>query len=307
MTWQILLVFSLAALIVLPLIAEALRAPVKTEAAPGKIADLSTGPTHYRWSGPGDGPVAVCIHGLSTPSYIFAATERSLTGLGYRVLTYDLYGKGFSARPRGKQTSAFFLAQLRALLRDQHVEGPVTLVGYSMGGAIATAFAAAEPIRVTALVLVAPAGLTPVYDDWASRLGALPVLGDWAIRVWGGLALRRELVEHRSAATVIPNLEDRQAEETRMRGFLPSILSARRHVLRESRDADHRTLGRKGVPVLAIWGSDDPVIPLTAMGRLAELNPDAHHVQVPGAGHVVLQTHPAQVSDALRKFLTAEG
>ena len=300
----ILLFGILAVLVALPFLAEALRARVRTETAPGRIADLPTGATHYRWSGPKDGPVAVCIHGLSTPSYIFAATERSLTGLGYRVLTYDLYGKGYSARPRGRQTSAFFIAQLRALLRDQHIAGPVTLVGYSMGGAIAAAFAATERDRVNALVLVAPAGLTPVYDDWKSRLWLLPVLGDWAIRVWGGIALRRELVEHRTAATVVPNLEDRQAAETQVRGFLPSILSARRHILREDRDADHRALARQSVPVLAIWGSDDPVIPLAAIGRLAKLNPDAHHTQIPGAGHVLLQTHPAQVSEALRKFLT---
>lgn len=295
------------AVLALPAVAETLRRPVRKDAAPGRFARLPQGETHYRWSGPEDGPVAVCIHGLSTPSYIFAATERSLVRLGYRVLTYDLYGRGFSARPAGRQSSLFFIRQLRALLEDQSVDGPVLLVGYSMGGAIAAAFAAAQPDRVSRLILVAPAGLMPVYDDWQDRLWTLPVFGDWATRVFGGVALRRELVEHRTNATVIPDLEDRQADETRMRGFLPALLSSRRHVLRESRDADHKRIARNEVPVLAIWGSNDPVIPIRAMGRLAELNPDAHHAQVAGAGHVVLQTHPAQVADAMQRFLSDGG
>ncbi len=211
------LLTALGLLIALPVLAEALRKPVRRAEAPGHFARLPQGETHYRWSGPEDGPVAVCVHGLSTPSYVFAATERSLAGLGYRVLTYDLYGRGFSARPVGRQTSRFFIRQLNALLADQGVKGPVLLVGYSMGGAIAAAFAAADPRRVSHLVLIAPAGLIPVYDDWKGHLWTLPVIGDWATRVVGGVALRRELVEHRTHGTVIPDLEDRQATETRMR------------------------------------------------------------------------------------------
>ncbi|NNL72532.1 MAG: alpha/beta hydrolase [Silicimonas sp.] len=293
----------LALLVVLPFVAEALRQRPEPAHAPGQFADLPLGRTHYRWSGPETAPVAVCVHGLSTPSYVFAATESALTTLGYRVLTYDLYGRGFSANPPAAQGARFFNLQLDALLADQRIEARVTLVGYSMGGAIAAAFAAASPDRVRALVLIAPAGLEPVYDDWIGRLWTLPVLGDWATRVLGGIALRRELVEHRTSATVLPDLEDRQARETRRHGYLPAILSSRRNMLRESRSADHRTIARAGIPVLAIWGTDDPVIPLKTMGRLAELNPDAHHRQVAGAGHLVLQSHPAQVSDALRRFL----
>ena len=296
----------LAGLVALPFLAELIRRPVHRKRAPGEFAELLQGDTHYRWSGPEGGPVAVCIHGLSTPSYVFAATERSLNTLGYRVLTYDLYGRGFSARARGPQTASFFVRQLKALLRDQGVEGPVLLVGFSMGGSIAAVYAASEPTRVSRIILIASAGLLPPVDDlrrwfWSSR-----GLGDWTTRVLGGLALRRELVEHRSNGTVIPNLEDRQAVETRTRGFLPAILSSRRNVLREPREVDHRIIAEQGIPVLGIWGANDPITPLAALGRLTELNPDAHHAQIPGGGHYVLQTHPAQVADAMRRFLKSD-
>ena len=290
--------------LLLPFLMEAFRLPISARvraAAPGNIAKLPIGATHYRWTGQEDHPVAVCIHGLSTPSYIFAATERSLAAAGYRVLTYDLFGRGYSERVPGQQNAAFFLGQLRALLKDQNVEDEVVLVGFSMGAQIAAAFASEEPERVNKLILVAPFGLMPPEPGrghWTA-----PLIGGWLTRVAGGWALRRELVEHRSVATVIPDLEDRQAAETRTRGFLPALLSSRRHLLFQSSEANFIKTAFDEIPTLVIWGADDPVVPLSAKGILAKINPDAHHVQITGAGHNLLQTHPAQVADALQSFL----
>jgi pimeloyl-ACP methyl ester carboxylesterase len=64
---------------------------------------------------------------------------------GHRVLTYDLYGRGYSDRPGGEQDARFFIRQLEDLLEHQGVTQPVTLLGYSMGGAIGAAFAAKHP------------------------------------------------------------------------------------------------------------------------------------------------------------------
>ena len=116
MTALTVILILIALLALAPVVAEALRVPVTRRLqarAPGKIANLPMGATHYRWSGDEGAPVAVCIHGLSTPSYIYAATENALVALGYRVLTYDLFGRGFSDRVRGDQNTDFFLTQLR--------------------------------------------------------------------------------------------------------------------------------------------------------------------------------------------------
>jgi pimeloyl-ACP methyl ester carboxylesterase len=296
---------ALACVVLAPVIAEAMRAPLSADrrmVAPGAMAHLPSGPTHFRWNGkPGD-PVVICIHGLSTPSFVFAATERSLVALGYRVLTYDLYGRGYSARARGQQDVAFFLKQLQALLKHQEVSGSVTVLGFSMGGQIATAFAARDD-RVARLILVAPSGLAETAGP--GRLWTAPAIGDWMTRVFGGIALRRELVEHQSVATVIPDFEDRQAAETRMRGYLPALLSSRRHTLGASAEHDHRRVAERGLPVLAIWGTADPVIPRRALAELSRLNPRARHAEIRGAGHNLLQTHPTEVTSALRNFLSA--
>lgn len=294
------------ALAALPFIAEAFRAPVTKDLqarAPGHIAQLSQGRTHYRWFGPQNGPVAVCIHGLSTPSYVFAATERSLAALGFRVLSYDLYGRGYSDRVRGRQDAAFFLRQLRDLLRDQHVTDDATLIGFSMGAQIATAYAATEGPRVNTLILVAPAGVAPETAGGRNAVWTAPLIGDWLTRVAGGWALRRELVEHRSTATIIPDLEDRQADETGMRGFLPALLSSRRNLLSRSLLPDLAKVAKQDIPILAIWGTEDPIVPLRAMGDLSQTAPETHHAQISGAGHNLLQTHPAQIAERLTRFL----
>lgn len=298
--WLVLLVALVCAL---PFIAERVRRPMSPDrqaAAPGAFADLPQGRTHYRWSGREGDPVAVCVHGLSTPSFVFAATERSLVSLGFRVLSYDLFGRGYSARVAGKQNTAFFRTQLQDLLAHQGITGPVTLLGFSMGGQIATDFAARDD-RVERLILVAPSGLVEMPSHhWA---WTAPVIGDWMTRVFGGMALRRELVEHKSLATVIPDFEDRQAAETQMRGYLPALLSSRRHMLSRVALDEHRWVADDKTPVLAIWGKADPVIPRRAMSELARLNPLAEHVEIREAGHTLLQTHPSEVAAALKAFL----
>ena len=115
--------------------------PTQRHGADGEFAQLSQGVTHYRWSGSARGPVAVVIHGLATPMISMDAIAKGLGDIGYRVLAYDLYGRGLSDAPKGAQDRAFFLRQLSDLLAHHNLREDITLAGYSMGGAIATAFA----------------------------------------------------------------------------------------------------------------------------------------------------------------------
>jgi pimeloyl-ACP methyl ester carboxylesterase len=99
--------------------------------------------------------------------------------------------------------------------------------------------------------------------------------------------------------TSVPGIATRQMDETRRRGFLPAVLSSQRHMLAEDREADHRAVAAAGVPVLAVWGRVDTVIPLAAMDRLHAANPDARQVVVEGAGHGLPHTHPGEVAGAI--------
>ncbi|MBL3574846.1 alpha/beta hydrolase [Rhodovulum sulfidophilum] len=291
MIWAGLLVLMLLA--AWPL-AEALRRPMGAQArseAPGEIAALPRGRTHLVWEGPAEGPVLVLLHGLTIGSHMLDRLAGGLAYSGYRVLRYDLYGRGFSDRPRGPQDRAFFLSQLEALLEARGVGGELTLVGYSMGGAILTAFAAAHPGRVRQLVLLAPAGLGQTPPRLADLAVRLPGVGDWLMAVIGAVVLRRMARAADRAYGLPGTLNAAQGAETRYRGFLPAVLLSMRHMLAEDLSGAHRRLAEAGVPVLAIWGGQDEVIAAGARAGLAAINPAARQLLLPEAGHGLPVTH----------------
>ena len=296
MIW-VLILAALAALAILPIYQEAKRLPVTDvdrAAAPGTCVALSQGLTHIRWHGPVRGPVIVAIHGLTTPSPVFDDLAGRLAHLGYRVLTYDLYGRGLSDRVPGRQDATFFLRQLDDLLTELRLDQDVILMGYSMGGAIATAFAAAQPHRVGRIILLAPAGMEVAEDPFWRNARRLPVLGDWLVGTFGAQRLRAEIADTSPVA-------DTQRSELTRRGYLPAVLSSRRHLLHHDQEAAHRLLGREDVPVTAIWGRQDKVIPLRALGTLTQWNRNTAQHVVAGAGHGLPWSHAQDIVDILRQ------
>ncbi|MBO6601655.1 MAG: alpha/beta hydrolase [Roseicyclus sp.] len=269
----------------------------------GQLIKLSDGKTHFAWHGPEDGRVMVCIHGLSTPSYVWNALLPHLTAQGYRVLTYDLYGRGLSDRVPGPQTREFFMRQLRDLLASQEIDGPVTLCGYSMGGTIATARVVEAPDQVSQLILVAAAGLRTELGWFADLTARLPLLGDWLHGVAGPVLMNWELARTSHTGDLAAQMATRMQEDVRVEGTMAAILSATRNVLSEDMAEDHRLVAQSGVPVLAIWGSDDEVIPIWSLGELSRLNPAARQVRIDGADHRLVYTHAARIAEAVEQSL----
>lgn len=305
MTWWAVIAI-LAAVAIWPFAVEALRPRMtrrRREAAPGQFTTLSQGVTHYQWRGPEDGPIAVCVHGLTTPSFVWGPIAEELVQSGYRVLTYDLYGRGFSDRPRGEQDSAFFIRQLDDLLEDQGVTGEITLLGYSMGGAIASAFAAQQAGRLRQLVLLAPAGLGHDLGPVADMAVKYNFFGRWMMLGFYAKSLRRATEAERGLPGRIDRIVDLQIAETRQKGFAPAVLSSLRGILDEDLEDAHRAIAGAGTPVLAIWGEKDDVIPLTCKETLAEWNGQARQAVVPDAGHALAYTHTDAVMAAMKPVL----
>src|SRR4249919_2422345 len=82
----------------------------------GKFVQLSEGVTHYELGGPADGRTVLLINGFSTPYHIWDPTFVGLTKAGFRVVRYDLYGRGFSDRPVAEYDGNFFDRQALDLL-----------------------------------------------------------------------------------------------------------------------------------------------------------------------------------------------
>ncbi|MEO0390461.1 MAG: alpha/beta fold hydrolase, partial [Pseudomonadota bacterium] len=230
MSWLLLIA---AGIVLIPLIQELTRTTVTSvqPSAPGALAPLRAGRLHYQWHGPADGPTLVCLHGLTTSSYVWDGMLPGLTALGYRVLTFDHYGRGYSDRPRGRQDAAFFVAEVDALLRHEGVTGPITLMGYSMGGAVAAAYAAAHPTRVARVILIAPAGMQAPPSGLAGFIRRMPVLGDWLMLALYPWILRAGLRAERDLPKDVPGIAEKQDAELDLRGFVPAVLSSLRGIL----------------------------------------------------------------------------
>jgi len=292
----------LAALAVVPFLREWLRprmADGARQSAPGRFANLSRGLTHYRWLGPEDGPVAVCVHGLTTPAYVWTPIAEGLAAKGFRVLVYDLYGRGHSDRPRGLQDADFLVGQLEELLASQEVTGDFTLLGYSMGGAIAASFTARHPDRVRQLVLLAPAGMGHDLGPAARLMAQLGIFGSWLMHLVYARSYRSATDAERTLESRIEGIVDLQQAELRYRGFIPAVLASMRGILDEPMADSHRKVCAAAVPVLAVWGGEDDVIPIAGKATLREWNPDARHAVIEGAGHALAYTHPDEVLSAL--------
>lgn len=305
MNW-LLVPAALAVIAIWPFLREATRKPMDADArrdAPGEFVQLSQGLTHYRWIGPARGPVAVCVHGLTTPSLVWEAVAQGLGRMGYRVLVYDLYGRGYSDRVAGVQDQDFFIRQLDDLLEAQGLGDDLTLLGYSMGGAIVSAFTARHPERVRRVILLAPAGMGHDLGRLAKFTRDTPLLGDWLMLLRYPAAHRKGTEAERTLPTEVAGIVDYQQAELSKRGFVPAVLASLRGILPRPLEEAHRSISREDIPVLAIWGRDDTVIPISAMGRLAQWNRAARHEVIEGAGHGLTYTHASAVISAIEAEL----
>ncbi|WP_319799768.1 alpha/beta fold hydrolase [Roseobacter weihaiensis] len=307
LTWALIL---LAGVVAVPLVVEATRKPMNKKArldAPGSFVTLSQGVTHYQWHAPETGvenrPVIVCIHGLTTPSFVWGSIAKGLAALGFRVLTYDLYGRGYSDRPRGVQDRGFFLRQLNDLLESQKVDDDIIVIGYSMGGAIAAAFAARQPQGIRQVVLLAPAGMQSVAAGTLRYVAGTPIIGLWLMLFRYPEILRKGLREEEHLPSSVPDITRLQNAELDYRGFVPAVHASLLDLLNDSFQPEHETLRQEQVPVLAIWGAADDVIPLSAKETLAGWNKDVQHHVIDGAGHGLPYTHTPQVLARIEAFL----
>ena len=117
---------------------------------------LAHGVTEYELVGPDCGPLVVLVHGASVPKWTWDRQVPALVEAGFRILRYDMYGRGESAYPSTTYNRDLFQRQLRDLLAGLNIVVPFHLVGFSFGGATAAGFAATNPDKVRSLVFVAP-------------------------------------------------------------------------------------------------------------------------------------------------------
>ena len=308
MTYLAILLCVLGVVFAVPIWLENRRQPVDAryrERAPGEFAQLSQGVTHYKWGGSARGPVLVAIHGLTTPSIVWDNLADDFGLLGYRVLSFDLYGRGLSDAPKGLQDEAFFARQLDDLLEHLDIEETVSLIGYSMGGSIAGTYAAANPHRVDKTFLVASAGFATTESDFSRFCRERALIGDWIYEAFAGRRMRAALIADQ-AVSEVEGLKDAQLQELNRQGFVRAVLSSRRGMLDQSLETPMKKLAERDLPVFAVWGDSDPVIPIRSVELLRQWHPKAKQRVIANADHALPYSHGDFVIDAFETMLSDE-
>ncbi len=277
-----------------PYVSEWLKTPVRARQEDnhgGELAKLPLGNTFYRWAGPEEGRKVVCVHGLTTPSSVYDGLIDRLAENGFRVLSYDLYGRGYSDRPHGLQTPEFFSNQLNDLLCNQGITEKIIIIGNSLGSAISADFTARYPDRIAKLVLLVPAGMGHKAGAVAPFWHRVPGLGRWTMQMAYPRLLKQGIAAERHLPATVANIYDRQIAELSYRGFLRSVFSSIRGTLGGTLVNQHQSIAQSAIPTIAIWGEDDSVIPLNCKDKLSQWNPGATQIVLKNAGHGLVYTH----------------
>lgn len=237
-------------------------------------------------------PTLVLIHGFGDHLMTWRAVFDQLA-IGHRVLAFDLPGFGASEKPAGRYTLDAMADRVRSLIG--HLQGPLVLVGHSMGGEIALATAIAEPDRVAALVLIAPAGfdvgLAGITDSMTSRRAAL-------ISIWE--AARSSLLPLHDPEWLGEPADWAEYDPS----FDPAYRASTSAVLEEF---DFQGLGQRAAtvtrPVLLIWGSADPIVPLRVANQVQGVLPCTRLEVLDRAFHRPQVERPDTVAALIRSFV----
>lgn len=252
----------------------------------------------------GVGEPVLLLHGFTNTGSSWDGIAARLRAAGRRTLAPDLVGHGRSAVPGGvaSYTMARCADDLAALLdacglRSAHV------VGYSMGGRVALAFAAAHPARVRTLVTVgASAGIADPAER-AARRESDAALADAILR--DGVAafvarwMRQPLFssQRRLGAAALARMETERLAQP-ARGLALSL----RGMGAGAQAPLHAELPGLPMPALFVAGAEDAKFVRLAH-ELAAAVPGARAAVVPEAGHAAHLEQPDAFHALLRDFL----
>lgn len=253
---------------------------------------------HYHAHGPADGEVIVFFHGSGPGASGYSNFKGNypvFADAGYRVIVPDLVGYGLSDKPEDAEyINDFFVQVMHDLITGLGLK-KITLLGNSLGGAIAIGYALAYPEEVSRLILMAPGGVEereayfemegikqmmslfaqgPLTEDTMRKLLSLQLYD--SEQVTDDVVSERTAISHTQPRTVlstmrVPNYTDR--------------------------------LGEIKCPTLGFWGMNDAFNPTSGAQKIAAGIANAKMTLINQCGHWVMVEHRDYFNRACLEFL----
>ena len=265
----------------------------------GKYADCANGyRIHYIDEGEGD--AVVFLHGSgpgASGHSNFKGNYPFLVEAGYRCIIPDHIGYGFSDKPDDRDHPlSFFVECIKQTLDVAGVER-CTLVGNSLGGAIALGLALDYPDLVDKLILMAPGGLSelPEYQAMPGMQKVFKVFGS-------GEPVTHEVMKDLFATGLMYDPQYATDELVQERTQIMDIMNG--HVMATMQvPVLVDRLKEIDCPVLGFWGMDEQMMPENGIMAMAHNIKDLKLILVTQCGHWVMVEHEGMFNRACLDFL----
>ena len=251
---------------------------------------------HYHAEGEGEAVIFLHGAGGGASGYSnFKGNYPAFAAAGYRAIVPDLLGYGLSSKPDLPQYDLdLFIAGVKGLVDGLGLKN-ITLLGNSLGGAVALGYALAHPDDIARLILMAPGGvedldtylampgIANMFQIYQSgKTGAEAMRAVMTMQLFDPSLLTDEIINERApiAAT--------QTQAARSILKVPNM-TTRLHELR--------------CPVFGFWGVNDLFNPVSGTMKLMDNCPQARMVLVNRCGHWVQVEHREMFNRSCIDFL----
>jgi len=246
----------------------------------------------------GHGEVVVLLPPFPFDRRFWSATGAALASAGFRSIAIDYPGfspDGTDGPTLPSALSVAVIADRTAGLLHQLAVDRANLLGMSMGGYVALAFAARFPERLNKLILADTRATPDSEAALRGRAEALETIATRGVDAYLDSSLPRLLSPDATPATLAV---ERALAVTRADALVAGIGALRD---RPDRSADARLLG---CPTLVLCGERDQVTPPAEMKELAGTIPTARYVELPAVGHLSALEAPDGFHRAILTFLS---
>ncbi|HEN8726476.1 TPA: alpha/beta fold hydrolase [Pseudomonas putida] len=246
----------------------------------------------------GSGPVVVWLHGSGpgASGYSnFKGNYPDFVAAGFRNLVIDLPGFGRSDKPDNVQYNLdFFVNAVSGLLKALEVQR-CTLLGNSLGGAIAIGLGLAEPQLLDKLILMAPGGVEE-RETYFKKIGIQRMVELFNAGPLDIDKMRQIMSLQLFDASQLP--DSLLAERVAVANYQPHCLFSTMMVPNMT-----ERLEELCVPILGFWGTNDNFNPVGGAMKVLDNAPDARFILLNRCGHWVQVEHRELFNRSCLEFL----
>jgi pimeloyl-ACP methyl ester carboxylesterase len=238
----------------------------------------------------GKGSPLILIHGYPLDHTIWKEVVSSLAD-NFDMIIPDLRGFGESDVMEADDSIIDYATDIAGLMNHFKIK-KATIVGHSMGGYVALAFAREFPERVSGFGMV------------SSQIAA-----DTNERKENRIATAKQVIEE-GVRSVVDSMTPKLSEVSTIQDFVRSLISRQRPLglyialnAMAQRPDSTELFSSFEYPTVIVHGNADALIPVDRGREMKSTLPTAHYVELAGLGHMAMMENPKGVADALRFFV----